>query len=500
MNWRDVLSVGIYTKQLTFFFALAAVTASSVLYLRTQISEASVRQLPPIPSTSIYSQQVALVDGGEVTINNKPVDDLIHFRNDSTAFNLQVFQADGSFVSQITTTVTLPRPINPSQVIARHFASFGVETPEPVVTGSQITYTAFNLTPTAEYRIELVLPKDAVKPSLWRSIVDGLANLPAPVWIAVAVALPMIAALILGILFWSAMRTWRGAKVIGERSTPPEAVAPAIAGVLIEGKVSPRSLAATLLDLAERKCLQVVHRADGFYFSRAKYIEASKTPIELNAYEQILLDKMFTTESTRSTLNDIQLRIGRHVFSRKIAQMYIEMYQAAVEKGWFVRDPQQLRKRFRFIAVVVSLIAVAGFVLSLLLGPTESRFYLLGWIGLFFVGIVMYEVTPFLPRRTAEGEKVYRQWQEFRNYLAHPLPLGNIAEAQGLYERYLPYAIVFGVEVEWTERFRDLAFVPPAWYTSAEDIHVIEDFANSLFPFIGTVAYDLAKAREPNAV
>ena len=506
------MSIGIYWKQLVLFLALSLVAGGGFLYTRSQVSEASTIRREQLASSSIVNLDIDLKDGGQAVINNKSFGGLISFNRENEQFDYQVYQQDGAFIGRVVTTIHLPRDVTATQVVARHFASYGVQAPEPVITSSRtITFTAFNLSPSAEYRINLVLPKGSILPNPIKRITEGLRTLPASTWLAIAIGLPLAASLILAVMFQLALRGWRkpATNDTNEREVPPDpTVPPAAAGVLLEGKVSPRALASTLLHLAERGYLQVVHRADGFSFGKKRPVDLPGVAVDANSslapFERVLMDKLLKADSIRTTTADLQLRIGSHVFSRKIAEVYLEMYQATIDRKWFVKNPEASYRQFRILSFGVIGLALVGFVLSLLYGPKDPSFYLLGWVGLFFVGIVMQRIIPFLPHRTATGQAAYKEWIEFKNFLKRrqaldPAALHNIS-AQGLYERYLPYAIVFGVEVEWTERFLGLPFIVPNWYSSVQDIHVIDEFANSLFPFIGTVAYDLAKSREPSAI
>ncbi|MBI4032259.1 DUF2207 domain-containing protein [Candidatus Berkelbacteria bacterium] len=506
-----MLSVGFYGKQLIVFALLVAAAGGGLWYVRSQAAiEASPRRTP-LPTTTVASLQLQAEDGGTVSVNGELFTGLIRFEPDREIVSYQAFDEDGTFVEQLTTTVLLPRSVDPTAVIARHFASYGVVTPEPVVTTSGVTFTAMNLTPKASYRLEVVVPPGTIEPSLWIRAIDTMQNLPPSLWLAVAIGLPLLATLILVGLFAQARRGWQGMTVSEVREAPPADIAPATVGILVGGKASPRSLAATLLHLAQRGYLQVVHRADGFSFGKRRPFDGASAGSHvpsgqtqgrssgLAPFENTLLEKIFTADSIKSTETDIQVRIGQHIYSRKIAEAYLAMYQSAVAAGWFIDNPERAYRRYRFLALAISTFAVLGFLLALTFGP-EPKFHVLGWIGLFFVGVVMYEITPFLPRRTGAGEAAYREWLAFRNFLTLAAPVKKVADAQAYYERYLPYAVVMGVEVEWTERFLDLPFHVPDWYVSKEPIHVIEDFANSLFPIVGSVANDLAKAREPYAV
>lgn len=514
-----MVSIGLYSKQFVFFLAIALAVGAGVWYIRSQQQTEAAPQRVDLPSTSVASLTLEVRDGGTVRVSDQTLGGLVEFEPDREVISYQAFQQDGTFVDHLTTTVALPRSVPKEQIVARHFGTTGVELRDPTVTSQQsVVFQASNLSPKSAYRLEVVVPKGSVRPGPFTTVVGWVRNLSAQVWLVLALTLPALATLVLALLFMLAQRTWRGPSVSGERSGPPldstrgkpGELPPAVVGVLMLGKVSPRTLAATLLDLARRDYLQVVHKPEGFTFGKRRALESLSDERErqLADFERTLLSKIFRRDSVRATQDDIQFRIGHHIFSRKIAEVYLAIYQLSVDQGWFVEDPQRLYQRYRFLGLSLSVVAVILFVVALAVGPAPY-YYTLGFLALFFVGVVMREITPFLPRRTHAGDTAYREWLEFRNYLSNAAPIKSIkpapgqtplGAAQGLYQQYLPYAVAMGVEVEWTERFLDLTFSSPVWYSSEDEIHVIEDFANSLFPIIGTVATDLARAREPFAV
>src|SRR5690606_33500940 len=98
----DLLSVGIYSKQLAFFALLAAVSAGGIWYVGSQQSEATAPVRETLPPTSVASLTITLADGGKATINGKPVGGLVDFRPDRDVFAYQAYHEDGSFIEQLT--------------------------------------------------------------------------------------------------------------------------------------------------------------------------------------------------------------------------------------------------------------------------------------------------------------------------------------------------------------------------------------------------------------
>jgi hypothetical protein len=69
-----------------------------------------------------------------------------------------------------------------------------------------------------------------------------------------------------------------------------------------------------------------------------------------------------------------------------------------------------------------------------------------------------------MPRRTAKGAQEQRRWEAFRNYLKDLDRFQDLEAAQETFEKYLPFAIAFGVEKDWVRRFEGLSVPPPVWY------------------------------------
>ncbi len=489
-------------------FALVGVVGWFVVgYFARPASEASVR---PIFSTSQNIRIDLLVeDGGDVLYQGEPIGSSFEFGSESDTFSYQVFNREQVAVESLQVAITLPRNLaSANDVTARHFGDVEVDTASaPIITANQVTFRANNLQPNSTYSIELILPKGIVSAGLVGEAVSSLKSIPAPVWIGASIVLPIITLLVLLFYVWLARRNWTSVVIKDERSTPPDKSKPAEVGVIVDGRVAARSIAATLIHLATRGFITITRTPDGYKFGKRRPVDMTrlddKFKIEpLTQYEAIILDKIFDKVNITSSKEELDFRVGHHIFSRKIAHAYLAIYEYALQNGWLVEDPQRKFRKYRLFAFAVICMAILSFVFSLLFGPDDKFYYLVGWIGVFLSGILMYQIVPFMPKRTQKGDKAYEEWVKFRNYLASNKQISaeSVSSAQKIYEDYLPYAIMFGVEVEWTERFLHLPFFEPEWYIYPGKIDHIEQFANSIFPIIGQVSKNLAKSREPYVV
>lgn len=86
-------------------------------------------------------------------------------------------------------------------------------------------------------------------------------------------------------------------------------------------------------------------------------------------------------------------------------------------------------------------------------------------IALYFV-ILAVLFFRYNPRLSKEGQVFREEWLGFKLYLetAEKGRLQNLKP--DLFEKYLPYAIIFGVEKEWGNAFRGISMNQPEWYGS----------------------------------
>lgn len=83
-----------------------------------------------------------------------------------------------------------------------------------------------------------------------------------------------------------------------------------------------------------------------------------------------------------------------------------------------------------------------------------------------FMSVLWYAFVKYEARLSAKGNKVKEDLLGFKLYLktAERYRLQNLTP--DLFEKYLPYAMVFGVEEEWGKAFIDMAMPEPDWYHS----------------------------------
>lgn len=102
--------------------------------------------------------------------------------------------------------------------------------------------------------------------------------------------------------------------------------------------------------------------------------------------------------------------------------------------------------------------------LSLRMGPAQ---WMIALGALIVMGIVVYIFVRYDARLSVEGAALKEGVLGFKQYLytAERYRLQNLTPND--FERYLPHAMVFGVEKQWASAFTAIALTAPAWYVGS---------------------------------
>jgi len=203
---------------------------------------------------------------------------------------------------------------------------------------------------------------------------------------------------------------------------------------------------------------RLLGREAPFQFEHADYelIRLKSGSQGLRPYEGQLLDALFGGEQTRK-LSQLENKFYVHLPTLKRA-----LYSAVLEKGYFMRSPDTVRRVYYGLGGVL---AIGGLVLMGFLGVLDPFF----GASLALSGLIVLGFAPLMPQKTPQGVKVAQEILGLREYLSraekHRLEVLNAPErSPEAFEKLLPYAIALGVAQAWAEQFQDIYTTPPSWY------------------------------------
>ncbi len=248
-------------------------------------------------------------------------------------------------------------------------------------------------------------------------------------------------------------------------SEPPSKLAPGLAGTLIDERADLRDLTATLIDFARRGLVTLeAHESAGAFgaTSRSFLLKKNGEPDKLTPYEKMLYDAVFGGLAER----DLG-KLPDNFYSR-LSSIESAMYTQAVSEGLFKSHPEQVRTNYQVIGAVLLVMSVAASCVTAVAIPGDISFSVAClFLPAMLFGIGLMALSRAMPAKTRKGAEEAAKWQAFQKYLGNIQKYKDIAGATDQFEKYLPYAVAFGLERRWVNAFAQApnVVVPaPIWY------------------------------------
>jgi len=318
-------------------------------------------------------------------------------------------------------------------------------------------------------------------------------------------AFPVLAAALMGTLVWKRGRdeqyagltpgltpvegapgpvTYGHEGPVAVQFAPPKGVRPGLVGTIIDEEANTIDVSATVVDLAVRGYLTIEEVESGGLFKRADWQLTKLVPPAqaepLLPYEETLFAGIFAES------NPVLLSGLKNKFHTTLTTAQSQMYAEVTRMGWFRKSPEKARRGWTALGMLVM---GAGLASGWFLGIQSSQIDQVGGVtfvipsgivlavGLLLAGGIIYLLGKRMAAKTAAGSAVLAQSLGFKQYLvtAEARQI-RFEEAQDIFSRYLPFAIVFGVADRWAGTFSEVAEAAtaagqsigmPGWYIFA---------------------------------
>ncbi|HVQ44860.1 MAG TPA: DUF2207 domain-containing protein [Candidatus Saccharimonadia bacterium] len=276
-----------------------------------------------------------------------------------------------------------------------------------------------------------------------------------------------------------------GRGVIVPQYLPPKDLSVLDASAILTESFQPKAISATILDLAVRGYLKIYETTQARLIgAKTSYdIELVKAPGNLRADEQAVLQLILSNQLTPGTR--VNLSSLRNKLSAGATAIGRTVNQRLAHTGYFRVDPAKAKTPYLIIAGVIGAV---------------SFFFLPASIMLLISAGIIAIFSQIMPARTATGVerreyllglKMFISVAEAERIKALQAPHGKLTEKIDvtdtttlvkLYEKLLPYAMLFGLEKDWARQFAALYSQPPDWYGGASSFNAVY-FASSLAGF-----------------
>ena len=261
----------------------------------------------------------------------------------------------------------------------------------------------------------------------------------------------------------------KGAPIVTEYA-PPDGLPPIEVGTLLDRRVDITDISSVIMDLAVRGYIKIKYTVQVIKFWPDKKdfeLVKLKSGADLeHPADKILFDLLFTAGRPSVTLSQLQTE-------KTAFQTTIELIKTATElhlhdEDYFDKAAKEKAQKYSGALGVLCLLLFGLFFLGNIIGPLVIVPGIIIGIPTIILGVMVSNLEHTL---TAKGVKALAKILGFQQFLSltetDRLRLLNAPELKPeIFEKYLPYAMVLGVEKQWAQKFEGIYMTPPDWYDS----------------------------------
>lgn len=252
------------------------------------------------------------------------------------------------------------------------------------------------------------------------------------------------------------------------RYEPPEGLTVSEAGTLIDSRIDMRDVTSMIVDLAVRGYLKIRKEegatflgfnvgGDTFEFER---LRSRREWDDLTTHEIRLLDALFD-DGAKHVVSTSDLK---NRFYKDLPGIKNALWDSLVGHGMYRSRPDHVQAVWLVAAAVVGFGgAFVGAGAASAIGMSTVTTVTAAVLS----GIVVAAFGVLMPSRTGRGARALEEALGFEDFLDHVEAdrYRRMITGPEMFERFLPFAMAFGVEEKWAAAFADLyRDQQPSWY------------------------------------
>ena len=292
------------------------------------------------------------------------------------------------------------------------------------------------------------------------------------------------------------------------RYEPVEGASPAELGTLVDNRADMDDITATLVDLAVRGFVRIEEVTESHLLGLSKstdyIIRILRDPSQwtgLKPHEELYLSKL----SELAPIGESEVKVSelRNKFYGALPKIRDAIYDSLVTKGYYLERPDAVQGKWFGLAAVTAFIGIGLGALA-----TKRMWVAVSPFALIAAGIlstvILLVFAALMPARTIAGARAREATLGFKEFLGRVESerYKAMITSPEMFERFLPYAMAFGVADKWARAFENIYREPPTWYTGGSGQFSAINFASSISDMSSATASSMSSspARRGQAV
>lgn len=226
-------------------------------------------------------------------------------------------------------------------------------------------------------------------------------------------------------------------------SEPPSDLPAGLVGTLVDESVDTMDITATLIEFARQGWSEMLEQPN----NRIVFKKLQDIPSSAPLYQQKLFNAFFGKQAVQS--------LGSYLpnsFFAALPAVRELMYKEVTDRKLFNDAPDKVRGRYRWLGFLALLLIIPAFCGVGFLADYSGNFVTLLLLPL-FLGIGLLIAAKNMPVKTRTGATEAAMWRAFKKYMENIGKYRDLQQVTDQFEKYLPYAVAFGLERTWIRFF-----------------------------------------------
>jgi uncharacterized membrane protein YgcG len=284
------------------------------------------------------------------------------------------------------------------------------------------------------------------------------------------------------------------------RYEPIEGASPAELGTLVDNRADMDDITATLVDLAVRGFIRIEEVTESHLLGLSKstdyilhILRDSSQWTALKPHEQLYL----STLSTLAPIGESSVKVSelRNKFYNSLPAIRSAIYDSLLKSGYYLQRPDKVKAKWVAFAAVSAFVGIGLAVLAVkMMWLMISPFALIG-AGVLST-IILFVFAQIMPARTIAGARAREATLGFKEFLSRVEEerMKKLITSPEMFERFLPYAMAFGVADKWAKAFEDIYREPPTWYVGGTGQFSASGFSHSISSMSSAAASSMSSS------